>query len=70
MQEELETYFADYLEGIDLAEVKNWYNGYSWWKKTVYNPYDILLFLNDPEKRFKSYWFERETPPSLNEAGG
>jgi len=29
-QEEFENTFADRLEGIDLEEVRRWYNGYSW----------------------------------------
>ena len=28
-QEELETVFADRLQGVDLAEVQRWYNGYN-----------------------------------------
>ncbi|MCS7075030.1 MAG: ATP-binding protein, partial [Bacteroidia bacterium] len=62
---ELQTNFAEYLDGIDLQEVKKWYNGYCWDidEPTLYNPYDVLKFLNS--KKFKSHWFESGTPSFL-----
>ena len=36
-QSELETVFAEQLEGVDLEELKRWYNGYSWLGDKVYN---------------------------------
>ena len=62
-QEEFENTFADRLEGVDLSEVRRWYNGYSWLGEPVYNPFDILLFLD--AKEFKPYWFETGTPTFL-----
>ncbi|MBN1167801.1 MAG: ATP-binding protein [Methanospirillaceae archaeon] len=62
-QEDLETVFLEYLADLDLDEVKNWYNGYSWTGEAVYNPFDILLFLE--EKTFRPYWFETGTPSFL-----
>ena len=62
-QKELETVFADYLKGVDLNEVRKWYNGYSWLGEEVYNPFDILLYLRN--KDFRSYWFETATPTFL-----
>ncbi len=62
-QKEFETTFADRLEGIDLSEVRRWYNGYSWLGEPVYNPFDILLFLD--AKEFRPYWFETGTPTFL-----
>ena len=58
-QKELETVFADYLEGVDLNEVRKWYDGYNWLGKKVYNPFDIFLYLRN--KEFRSYWFETAT---------
>jgi hypothetical protein len=55
-QEELEIYFKEYLEGVDLEEVKEWYNGYSFLGDRVYNPFDILLYLDS--KKYKNYWYE------------
>jgi hypothetical protein len=56
-QNELESYFSDYLEGVDRQELKSWYNGYHWFGESVYNPFNILLFFNN-EKEFLPYWFE------------
>ena len=62
-QQDLETVFADRLEGVNLDEVKKWYNGYNWLGEEVYNPFDILLYLRN--KEFRSYWFETGTPTFL-----
>ncbi len=62
-QDELTDAFADYLDGVDLAEVKRWYNGYNFLGEPVYNPFDILLYLRHRE--FKPYWFETGTPTFL-----
>ena len=44
-QDELIANFADYLDGVDLNEVRRWYNGYNFLGEPVYNPFDILLYL-------------------------
>jgi len=62
-QEELEKFFADRLEGVDLEQVRKWYDGYSWGGERVYNPFDILLYLDS--KEFRNYWFETGTPTFL-----
>jgi hypothetical protein len=70
-QQELESYFAEYLEKHSveknitlpelLAEIKRWYNGYSWnGVDSVYNPYSILNFLYSGE--FLNHWFSTGTP--------
>jgi len=46
-QDDLETVFADRLEALDLDAVRSWYNGYSWTGEAVYNPFDVLLFLDE-----------------------
>jgi hypothetical protein len=64
---DLQEHFSEYLAGSDPEEVKKWYNGYSWTgPETVYNPYDILLFL-DKGKVFRNYWFETGNPTFLME---
>ena len=62
-QLELESVFADRLDGVDLDKVSQWYNGYNWLGEEVYNPFDILLYLDS--KEFSSYWFETGTPSFL-----
>jgi len=62
-QQELEEVFVEYLDGVDLDAVQAWYNGYSWLGEAVYNPLDVLLYLDTGE--FLSYWFETGTPSFL-----
>jgi hypothetical protein len=62
-QDELVSVFADQLENVDIYKVKRWYNGYHFLGENVYNPFDILLFLDNRE--FRNYWFETGTPTFL-----
>jgi len=62
-QEELEGIFHQYLNDVDLNLLKAWYNGYCFLSESVYNPFDILLYLD--RKQFKPYWFESGTPTFL-----
>lgn len=61
--DDLKTVFREYLDDLDLNAVKNWYNGYSWTGESVYNPFDILLLLE--ERTFRPFWFETGTPSFL-----
>ncbi len=63
-EEDLDIYFSEHLKGADREKIRTWYNGYSWLGKKVYNPYDILLFI-DNEFSFRPYWFETGTPTFL-----
>ncbi len=63
-QNDLETVFADHLQGADKDKVKEWYNGYNFLGENVYNPFDILLFIRN-KFRFSSYWWKSGTPFSL-----
>lgn len=65
-QTELEHYFSEHLQGTNAQEVREWYNGYNWLGESVYNPFDILLFI-DKGKQFRNYWFETGTPGFLVE---
>ncbi|GIX42985.1 MAG: ATPase AAA [Leptospiraceae bacterium] len=62
-QEEFEEVFKDRLLDVDIEEIKKWYNGYNWLGDKVYNPFDILLFLD--KKLYRPYWFETGTPTFL-----
>ena len=64
-QTDLETVFKEYLHNVDLKTLKEWYDGYNFLGKNLYNPYDILLFLD--EKKYKPYWFQTGTPTFLLE---
>src|SRR5574344_190975 len=43
-QNDVETTFKPYLDGVDMSELKSWYNGYNFLGSDMYNPFDILLF--------------------------
>ena len=73
-QTELEFYFEDYITSCSeeigmsrdelLAQMKLWYDGYSWDGITeLYNPFGTLNFLND--QFFKNYWFSTGSPDFL-----
>jgi len=63
-QNDIETSFLPYLEGVDLEKLQEWYNGYNFLNDKVYNPFDILLFI-DGGFLFKNYWFNTGTPSFL-----
>ena len=73
-QEELEANFQPSIEHSRailelsraelLAQVKDWYNGYSWDGRTfVYNPFSILNFFAKSD--FLNFWFSTGTPTFL-----
>lgn len=63
-QQDLETTFADQLQGVDWEELRRWYNGYSFLGESVYNPFDILLFISEGHS-YRNYWFETGSPSFL-----
>lgn len=66
-QTELEHYFAPYLKVMPpetLAQMKQWYDGYSWDGETfVYNPFSVLKFFK--RRTYGNFWFETGTPTFL-----
>ena len=63
-QNDLETTFYKHLDGVDWKKFKRWYNGYQWLGEPVYNPYDVLLFI-DSQRLYRNYWFETGSPSFL-----
>ncbi len=63
-QRDIETYFKEYLVGVNLDDVRDWYNGYYFLKDKLYNPFDILQFIKNGCV-FKNYWFRSGTPSFL-----
>ena len=63
-QHDIETTFEPYLKGVDLEQLKRWYNGYNFLKDNLYNPFNILLFIKN-EFLFDNYWFNTGTPNFL-----
>jgi len=73
-QNELESDFAQHIQSLCfelgikkaplLAQIKTWYDGYSWdAKNQVYNPFSILNLFT--EQQFDNYWFVSGTPTFL-----
>jgi len=73
-QQELEDYFSEWVDYLAqswkwsrekvFAEIKNWYNGYSWDGKTkLYNPFSINRLFYYGEIR--NFWFESGSPSFL-----
>jgi len=60
---ELRHTFVDWLDGVDMVQVRHWYNGYNFDGESVYNPFDVLLYLK--ERQFRNYWFETGNPSFL-----
>ncbi len=56
--------FREYIDGVDLEKLREWYNGYNFLKDPVYNPFDILQFFAKG-KKYKNYWFATGTPTFL-----
>ncbi|RME13760.1 MAG: hypothetical protein D6799_07735, partial [Bacteroidetes bacterium] len=62
-EKEITNIFGERLADINMDEMRWWYNGYRWLGESVYNPFDVLLFLD--EKIYQSYWFATGTPTFL-----
>ncbi len=63
-QNDLESILGDHLYNADMEKVKEWYNGYNFNGESVYNPFDVLLFI-DSGFIFNNYWFATGTPTFL-----
>lgn len=61
---DLETDFGKHLQGVDLEAVRRWYNGYNYFGDKLYNPFDILLFI-DKGFEFRNYWWSTGNPSFL-----
>lgn len=47
----------DYYDlACNLQEVKNWYNGYIFSGKVIYNPWSVLNYVSNNEMGFMPYW--------------
>ncbi len=64
-QQELENTFKELLKEVDMEQLRSWYKGYYYLADRLYNPFDVLLFLE--ERKFHAFWFETGTPTFLAE---
>ncbi len=61
--QEVDTVFAQELDGLDRQQIARWYNGYNWTGEAVFNPFDLLLLFK--KRSFQTWWFETGTPTFL-----
>ena len=54
LESEVKAVLDYYNIGYDMPEVKAWYDGYSFGKNEIYNPWSILKYVQFKEE--KSYW--------------
>ena len=72
-EQELETLLRDFhlLDRYDA--IQEWYNGYRFGGRVIYNPWSIVNFLAGEEKELKPYWIntaDNEIVESLLSRGG
>ena len=55
-EEEVKETLEEYNLSNNFNEVKKWYDGYLFSETTIYNPWSILNYLDDPKNTLKVYW--------------
>ncbi|MEN9358829.1 MAG: hypothetical protein RL095_364 [Verrucomicrobiota bacterium] len=55
-QEEVELLLTDFGKADHIDEARRWYNGYTFGKSIIYNPWSICHFARDPDSEFKPHW--------------
>jgi len=57
-EQELETLLTDFQLFHRYDGIQEWYNGYRFGSRVVYNPWSIINFLGSEEKELKPYWLD------------
>ncbi|MGE5343934.1 MAG: AAA family ATPase [Candidatus Omnitrophota bacterium] len=55
-EREMETILKDFNLLDQYEAVQQWYNGYTFGRETIYNPWSIISFLANDGKEFSPYW--------------
>ena len=59
---EVKQMLADFgMNGKEMADIHEWYNGYSIGSELIFNPWAILNYVDKPEDGLKPYWVETST---------
>ncbi|AGX87536.1 ATP-binding protein [Candidatus Symbiobacter mobilis] len=58
--DDIDTVFATELPTIDRIMLRDWYNGYNWLGRSVYNPFCVLQLFRT--KKYHPHWFGTGTP--------
>ena len=53
---EISNILSDYGLNNKFNDISYWYNGYIFGDKTIYNPWSILSYINNPSNGYKTYW--------------
>lgn len=72
-EEEVETLLKDFNLPDRYAEIQDWYNGYRFGDRVIYNPWSIINFLGSKGKELKPYWIntsDNQIVDSLLSKGG
>ncbi|MCP5106040.1 MAG: AAA family ATPase [bacterium] len=72
-EEEVEGMLKEFNLSDRYAEVQEWYNGYRFGSRVIYNPWSIINFLGSEEKELKPYWIntsDNKIVDSLLSKGG
>jgi len=63
-EENINREFKEHIDSEkDIQNMREWYNGYWFLKDKVYNPFDVLQYLDN--KTLKNYWFMSGNPSFL-----
>ncbi len=62
-EEVMETFGQLIRDEQEMEKIREWYNGYWWLGSKVYNPFDVLLYLEN--RVYRSYWFKTGNPEFL-----
>jgi len=66
LEAEVATFLDDYEYKSHFTDVKHWYNGYTFDKQTLYNPWSIINFI-DGNAEFKQYWINTSSNDLVKE---
>lgn len=72
-EQELETLLSDFDLHHRSDGIQEWYNGYCFGGRVLYNPWSIVNFLESKEKELKPYWIntsDNQVVESLLSKGG
>ena len=72
-EQEVEALLKDYRLMDMYDQVRKWYNGYRFGKKTIYNPWSIINFLGSKGNELEPYWLntsDNKIVESLLSKGG
>jgi len=72
-EQEMVEFLKDFNLTSRYSEVQDWYNGYRFGKRVIYNPWSIINFLGSKGKELKPYWIntsDNQIVDSLLSKGG